>query len=259
MRYGCFQIFATSSRSWKSKSMNGEDVERFREINRLSHARPFAHIPYICNPSAPDKTTFDKGVGLMEENIERCRKLGIEGVVVHMGSHKGKGIKYGIERVSEALGTALDAADGANILLENGAGYKNSVGSRFEEIGDIMDAVSSKRVRLCMDTCHAFAAGYDMRNDRAVKALAGEIREHVGISKLSLVHLNDSRYQLGSGLDRHWHIGKGEIGMDGFVALFKNRDFSQGNFVLETPYKGESDETMNLEAARRAIAIAKGG
>lgn len=256
--YGCFQVFVTSSRSWKSKGMDDGDAERFKEINRMSGARPFAHMPYICNPSAPEKATFEKGVGLMVENIERCRRLGIAGAVAHMGSHKGKGIKYGIERVSEALGMALDAADGAGILLENGAGYRNSVGSKFEEIGEIMDTVSSRRVGLCMDTCHAFAAGYEMRGDGAVKALAGEIREYIGMQKLSLVHLNDSKYQIGSGLDRHWHIGEGEIGMEGFASLFRNRDFSKGNFVLETPYKKEGDDRRNLKAAMEAIALAKG-
>ena len=255
--YGAFQLFLTGSRSWKSKPLGNEDIERFRGIIGETGSRPFAHMPYICNPSSPERETFGKGLALMEENLRRAELLGVEGVVTHMGSHKGKGIRYGIERVSEAIGAVLDSTERAEILLENGAGYANSVGSNFEEIGEIIRGISSPRVKLCLDTCHLFAAGYRLGTPADSAALLDGIGKAIGIRRLSLIHLNDSRYQLGSGLDRHWHIGKGAIGMEGFVSLFMVREFAESCMVLETPSSGEEDDRANLAAARKAILLAK--
>jgi deoxyribonuclease-4 len=190
---------------------------------------------------------------MLKGNMSNCRKLGVANVVIHLGSHLGKGVEYGKMGTAELVGNALDAVDGVGILLENSSGQKNCVGDRMADIGDIIARIGSKRVGLCLDTCHAFAAGYDIRTVEGVGKLAGEVEEHVGRERLGLVHLNDAKFELGSGLDRHWHIGQGNIGEKGFKALFSNRLFQEGNFVMETPENESGNDVENMKALQRIL------
>ncbi len=251
--YGTFQLFTSSSRSWKDRTLDPVEITEFASHVKRYDLVPFAHIPYLCNPASANADVHKKSVAMLVENLHRCTALGIGGIVVHMGSHLGEGFEKGLDNTRKALSAALDKSDGVSILLENSAGYRNSMGSTFREIGAVIDAVGSERVGVCLDTCHVFAAGYDIRTDDGVDKTMHEFDSAIGLKRLKLVHLNDSRYGLGEGLDRHWHIGKGKIGMEGFISMFKNKSFRRGCFIMETPINDEGDERTNMDAALSAL------
>lgn len=249
--YLAFQLFASSPRTWNSTKIPKEDAEKFRELS--AGINSFAHIPYLCNPSTSNPDVYAKSLVMLKENLSNCSELGVQNVVIHLGSHLGKGVEFGKKRTIELIGRALEAVDGVGILLENSSGYKNCVGDRIEDIGSIINGIGSKRVGLCLDTCHAFAAGYDIRTGDGVNKLAKEVIEYIGKERLGLVHLNDAKFELGSGLDRHWHIGKGNIGEKGFKALFSNKLFQQGNFVMETPEDDISNDIENMKELQKIL------
>jgi deoxyribonuclease IV len=255
--YTAFQIFTSNPRSWKQKIIDDEAAQRFKDAVKSSNAEPFAHMPYLCNIASSKEEIFEKSMIMLIENMKNCDKLGIKYLVLHIGSHTGSGEEKGRANMIRGLNTVINKAE-VSILLENTAGYKNSMGSKFEDIGKIIDAVDSDKLGMCLDTCHAFAAGYDIRSEKGVDRLCREIESYVGFNKIHLIHLNDSKFDLGSGKDRHWHIGKGYIGEDGFVNLFKNKNFKNGAFVMETPYfEGADIENMNaaLRIIKRAATI----
>jgi deoxyribonuclease-4 len=251
--YKAFQLFTSSSRSWEGRELEPKEVSEFSSYLKSYDLVPFAHIPYLCNPASANPEVHKKSIDMLVENLHRCMELGIGGIVVHMGSHLGEGFDKGLENTRKALSFALDHSNGVSILLENSAGYRNSMGSKFDEIGAVIDTIGSDRLGVCLDTCHAFAAGYDIRTEAAVDKTVAEFDSNIGIGRLKLVHLNDSRFGLGEGLDRHWHIGKGRIGINGFISLFKNKSFTKGSFIMETPINGEGDEKTNMKATLSAI------
>ena len=256
--YGTFQIFASNPRAWEHHRITGEDAQGFKEIVRKSGTVPFAHAPYLCNPSSSSTDVIKKSLKMLVGNMQSCAQLGIGGLVVHMGSHLGRGEEHGRKRLIEALGNAIDSAPNVRILLENSSGYRNSVGSKFSEIGKVLDEFDQSGVGVCLDTCHAFAAGYDLRTEESIDKVCEEFDGNIGFKRLHLVHLNDAKYGLGSGLDRHWHIGKGKIGMGGFSELFKNKHFHDMCFVMETPVNQDGNGHTNMRTAKRLAESASG-
>ncbi|MEM3227944.1 MAG: deoxyribonuclease IV [Candidatus Micrarchaeaceae archaeon] len=259
--YTAFQFFPSSSRAWAMKPISQVESREFSNTVASQHLQPFAHIPYLCNPASPSTAVLAKSRNMLAEEIRVCSYLGVDSLVIHLGSHKGEGVRKGMENIVDTIVFSLDKSDktgkaGVRLLLENSSGYSNSMGSTFSEIGDIFDEVSDKRLGICLDTCHAFSAGYDFKSAEDIERLAEEIDSFIGLKRLGLVHLNDAKYALGSGLDRHWHIGKGRIGTRGFVNFFKNRAFSSGSFILETPYEREGDDYRNLRATLHIMRLA---
>ncbi len=254
MHYGAFQIFVSNPRSWKRSSISEAAAEQFSAVVKRSDTVPFAHVPYLCNPSSPSADALRKSRTMLADNMKSCSVLGIKYLVVHIGSHLGKGTESGISAAADTLSHALSKDGNTRLLLENSAGYNNSVGSKFEEIGRIIDKAGSENLMLCLDTAHAFAAGYDFRTGEGMERLCAEIADNIGFDRMGLVHLNDARYPAGSGLDRHWHIGKGEIGVAGFKELFQNRNFQNGCFIMETPINDDGNEISNMNKAK-AIAL----
>ncbi len=254
--YGAFQIFTTSSRSWANSRISDADAKAFALLVKAEGLAPYAHMPYLCNPASTNKDVHDKSRKMLIDNMGNCRALGIKSLVMHTGSHLGGGTEIGIDNVSSLLGSALGEVDGVDVLLENGSGYNNSVGSEFGEIGRIIEKVGSKRVGVCFDTCHAFAAGYDISTEDSVERMVNEFDSEIGISRLRFIHLNDAKHPLGSGLDRHWHIGKGHIGRDGFISLFRNRAFREGSFIMELPEDSETGHKEDMEATMSIIKAA---
>lgn len=251
--YGAFQIFTASSRSWVQKPINADDAEAFRDYTMECGSEPYAHIPYLCNPASSNLPVLKKSRAMLVRNLENCALLGVKGLVIHLGSHLGKGTAYGIETVVESVGEALDSVGGASILLENTSGYTNSIGSTFSEIAAIINGVGSPRLGLCLDTCHAFAAGYELRTPEGISSMVSEIEAGIGLDRLGLVHLNDAKFDRGSKRDRHWHIGKGFIGEKGFEALFSNDAFRHGSFVMETPVNAQGGEASNVKALLKIL------
>jgi deoxyribonuclease-4 len=257
--YGDFQIFTSNPRAWTNSEVPEKDRLEFIRLNKGYKLTPFAHMPYLCNIASANTEVYKKSRAMLVNNLRNCMKLEIEYLVIHLGSHLGKGVEYGISNICDAIRSALDATEGVTILLENSSGYKNSVGSKFSEIGSIIEDLGSGRVGVCFDTCHAFAAGYDLRTEQSVAAVEKEFASLIGARNLKLVHLNDAKFGLGCGRDRHWHIGQGYIGRKGFVNLFRSSLFGHGFFVLETPgSRIGGDEDINLRAAKDIIRAATG-
>ncbi|MGC8669910.1 MAG: deoxyribonuclease IV [Candidatus Micrarchaeia archaeon] len=247
--YGAYQLFISNPRSWRFKTLTGIEAERFALLNKEYDTIAFAHMPYLCNLASPNNEVFEKSITLGIENINACNRLGIDNIVFHVGSHLGHGYNEGLIHIEEALSRIIENTQNCTILLENSAGYKNSIGSSIGELAQIINDLKSERIGVCIDTCHLFAAGYDLRNMDKVKKLESEFDQKIGSKKLKLIHLNDSKFPLQSGLDRHWHIGEGYIGKEGFINFFSTKLFHNGPYILETPYKNEYSEKIDITNA----------
>ncbi len=253
---GCttFQIFTRNPRGWRYTRLKDEDVKLFREkLSEKKFKIAMAHMPYLPNIASPKKAIYSKSVTSLTTELERCGELGIGLLVSHIGSHLGAGIDTGLALVVEACSTALsNVENNVKLLLENMAGQRNSCGSRFEDIGKILGKLDyGDRIGVCLDTCHLLAAGYDIRSEEAVEKTLEEFDNLVGLKYLGAVHLNDSKGPLGSGLDRHEHIGMGNIGEAGFKAFINNRYIRDKPMVIETPIDSRGDYRLDLEKLRR--------
>jgi deoxyribonuclease-4 len=252
---GCdtFQMFTRNPRGWKYKKLDRGEVEEFRRKVASYNLTPVvAHMPYLPNLSSPKKLIYTKSVKSLGGELNRCGALGIPYIVTHLGSHLGEGSDVGLEKIVSAINHALsENANDVMLLLENTAGTKNSMGSSFEDIKKIINRVGEKeRVGICLDTAHAYAAGYDLHSPRGVKDTLGRFDSVLGLESLKVVHLNDSQVGLGSGRDRHEHIGLGYIGDQGFRALFKQEAVRNLPFIMETPIDERGDEKENMRRAR---------
>jgi deoxyribonuclease-4 len=253
---GCsaFQIFSRNPRGWVAKPLVPEDVAAFKRkmaasgIDKTSTA---VHMPYLPNLSGPVGELYTKSVETLTGEIERTRTLGIPYLVIHLGSHLGRGSDAGINQLVNAVTSANDRAkkrgETVTVLLENNAGQKNSIGAIFEELGGILDRLGT-HCAICLDTCHAFASGYDMRTVQDVEKMLSVFDGSIGLKALKLVHLNDSKGVVGSNLDRHEHIGLGKIGKVGITAFLRHKVIASLPIIMETPIDGIRDDAKNLRA-----------
>ncbi len=209
-------------------------------------------MPYLPNLASPKPDIYNKSIAALVTELDRCGQLGIPYLVTHLGHHLGDGIAGGRARVIRAINTALKESDNpVMLLLENTAGEKNSVGSTFEHIRGIMDGLENKnRIGVCFDTCHAFAAGYELRTESGLKNTLNQFDEQIGIDNLKIIHLNDTKGDLGSGLDRHEHIGMGFIGEEGFRLILHHPVFSALPLICETPVDDRRDDAGNITRVR---------
>jgi len=249
-----FQIFTRSPRSWHAKDLNDIEVKSFKEklqTSKIDRYATVAHMPYLPNLSSPDKITHKKSVDTLIKEIERCRMIGIPYLVAHLGSHMGTGEDNAIKRLVGAFTKAVDSEKDVIILLENTAGQKNSVGSDFEQLASIFFQLKpAKRFGICLDTCHAFAAGYELRAEEDVIKTLDKFDDTVGFEHLKILHLNDSKGELGCNVDRHEHIGLGRIGERGLSKVIKIMNKKKVPIVLETPIDDRRDDFANLKKAR---------
>jgi deoxyribonuclease-4 len=253
---GCttFQIFTRNPRGWTYTKLKKAEVDEFRRKFEAAGFRvAVAHMPYLPNIASPKKDIYEKSVRSLVAELERCGALGLELLVVHVGSHLGAGLEKGVEQVANAVNRAVEAVDNqVKVLLENMAGQRNSCGSRFEDIAEILSRVkNADRVGVCLDTCHLLAAGYDIRSEEAVEATISRFDKVVGLNRLWAVHLNDSRGGLGSGLDRHEHIGIGNIGENGFKAFINHPAIRDKPMVIETPEDERGNYATDLAKLRK--------
>jgi len=257
--FGCdtFQMFTRNPRGWKYKKLDRGEVGEFkRKVGSYNLAPVVAHMPYLPNLSSPKKLIYNKSVKSLSGELDRCGTLGIPYIVTHLGSHLGEGSDIGLEKIVAAINRALsENPNDVMLLLENTAGTKNSMGSSFEDIKRILDRVENReRVGVCFDTAHAYAAGYDLHSPRGVDDTLGKFNSVLGFSILKVVHLNDSQVGLGSGRDRHEHIGLGYIGEQGFRAFFKHEAVRNLPFIMETPIDERGDEKENMRKVRELSA-----
>jgi len=250
---GCdtFQVFTRSPRMWRHREFKPDEVEAFKRKRGDAGIAPvFSHMPYLPNLSSSNPEPYRKSVDSLRLELTRCNQLDIPFLVTHLGSHLGKGLDTGLKQIVRAIDDAIDGLDRyPMILLENTSGKTNEVGSTFEELKIIIDNVSTKRIGVCFDTCHAFARGYDVSTQNGVDTIIRDIEHTIGFDRVQLVHLNDSFGELGSRLDRHNHIGVGFIGEEGFRQFLKSR-FNTKPLILETPVDDFRSDIDNLEKVR---------
>lgn len=257
----CVQIFVKSQQQWSASPLDPDKVERWRKTRRQCGVRPvIAHAAYLINLASPDRAMWRKGLNALVDEIRRCQVLGIGDLVLHPGSHRGAGLDKGIRQIVRALDHACEQTQdsGVRILLETMAGQGDGVGSRFEDLSAVIaDAKYPRRIAVCFDTCHVFAAGYELRTPEGYAQTMAELRRHIGLRRLRCIHVNDSKRPLGSRVDRHEHIGKGKLGLPAFRLLMNDARLARIPKILETPKgvdsRGRDLDKTNLAKLRRLI------
>jgi deoxyribonuclease-4 len=257
-KLGCtaFQIFTRNPRGWAAKPLPQDEVELFKSrlsASGIEKASVVVHMPYLPNLSGPQGELYGKSVKTLTEELQRCKALGISYLVIHLGSHMGRGSNNGIDQLVNAITTANAQSKSASavvVLLENNAGAKNSIGGTLEELRFILDRLnSSKHFGVCIDTCHLFSSGYDLRTKEDVDKIFEKFKDIVGLKELKVVHLNDAKGGLGSNLDRHEHIGLGSIGIEGMAAFLNNSQIRTLPIIMETPIDKRRGDEQNLKVA----------
>ena len=259
---GCtaFQLFTRNPRGWYAKDLDEQTIDAFRTKmdgqEGINGSAVCAHMPYLPNLASPKDEGFAKSVASLKDEVRRCGLLGIPYVVTHLGSHLGTGEEAGIDRLvrglCEAAAATGDAEGDVMILLENTAGQKNSVGSDLGQLGDILRRCKpAGRFGVCLDTCHAFVAGYDITTRAKARDVFAEFDSSVGMERLKIIHLNDAKGELGSKRDRHYHIGLGEIGEEGISETIRIAvEHGDIPLILETPIDETRDDVGNIKKAR---------
>ena len=250
------QIFTRNQRQWRAAPITAQEALLFAEAwQAAGQIEVAAHDSYLINLASPNKETAQKSIDALADELLRCAALRIPYLVMHPGAHLGDGVEAGLARFSRNLDLVFTKAATATevmVLLETTAGQGTSLGAKFEELAAIIGATASPhRLGVCLDTCHIFAAGYDLRTAKAQKKIFADFDKIIGIDRLKFFHLNDSIKELGSRVDRHTHIGQGQIGIEGFRLLLNNPEFRNHPMVLETPKDKDLTEDMeNLKILR---------
>ncbi|PLX97323.1 MAG: deoxyribonuclease IV [Desulfuromonas sp.] len=253
---GCtaIQIFTRNASRWQAPPLKPEVVSAFRQARELSSIQYVAaHDSYLINLASPDEALRRKSITTFLDELGRCHQLGIGDLVMHPGAHMGAGTEAGLARVAESFHEIFQKAPGGvRVLLENTAGQGTCLGARFEELAEIIRLVPEGDFAVCFDTCHAFAAGYDLSSAAGYVDVMAEFDRLIGCERLALFHANDSKKALGSRVDRHEHVGKGFVGTVGFAALMRDERFAAVPRILETP-GGENHchDLENLALLRR--------
>lgn len=257
---GCdvIQLFTKNSTQWRGRSIKEEEESLFKKTAKETGIEPIAvHDSYLINLATPDELLWKRSLEAFYQEMIRTKTLGIPYLVTHPGSHRGSGEAAGLKKVAEAINILHNRSSSFKmmILIETTAGQGTSLGYSFEHIRHLFDLVKeSDKIGVCLDTCHIFAAGYDIRDQDSYFKTMAEFDRIVGMREIRLFHLNDSCKGVSSRVDRHQHIGKGEVGIEGFRLIMNDRRFSDIPKVLETP-KGEDmeEDVINLKTLRGLI------
>jgi deoxyribonuclease IV len=254
LRCDTMQVFSKSPRGWAARPLDPEDASRAFALRQRWGIGPFAvHAPYLINLASADDLLYERSITALADELSRCALIRADFLVVHVGCVR-EGQRDGLDRVARAIGRVLQRAlKGPHepvLLLENTAGRRGEVGSHFEELGELLARAGRDRVGICLDTCHTFAAGYDISTRAGLGSVAESLDSVIGLSAVKLIHVNDSKQGLGSHADRHEHIGQGAIGRPGFQALLDHPALGRIPLVLETPKRSEADDVRNLRVIR---------
>lgn len=257
---GCaaVQVFTSSPQQWKAKPLSDEAVEQFEQARvETGIDCVVSHDSYLVNLCATNEEIRAKSIEGLKAEIERCARLGIRWVVSHMGSHLGAGEEAGLQAVAEGARRAIDeTSDAVTLLMETTAGQGSALNYRFEHLAWLLEALKGQpRLGVCLDTCHLFAAGYDLRDRQAYEATFAEFERIVGLDRVKAIHANDSKKGLGSRVDRHAHIGEGEIGQEAFRLLVNDARWFTVPILLETP-DADTMHRVNLERLKSMVELA---
>jgi len=251
IEYGgnCGQIFSHSPQVWQDPNVGDEEAQTFREQTDAEAVGPWViHSSYLVNLCTPKDDLRAKSIDSMQKEVEAADKLGIEYVNVHLGAHTGAGVEGGLDNAASAL-DELDIPDGVTVLIESDAGSGTKLGGEFEHLAAVLER-SEQDLEVCLDTAHAFAAGYDLSTPGAVGETVAAFDDVVGLENLACIHLNDSKHACGTNKDEHAHLGEGEIGEDGIEAVVSHDALADVPFVLETPTEDGRGFAWNVERAR---------
>jgi deoxyribonuclease-4 len=257
----CLQIFVKNQRQWRAAPLTDAQIAEFKAAARETGLSPVvAHASYLLNLASPDRAARRRSVDAIADELQRCEALGIAGLIFHPGSHLDDPMEAGIKHVAGSLNDVHRRCRGfaSMILLETTAGQGTAIGYRFEQLAAILEGVREPdRLGICLDTCHLFAAGYDFRRPEGYAEIIHELDSVIGLSLVKCIHVNDSKRKLGSRVDRHEHIGKGEIGKQGIAHFVNDVRFADTPMILETPKgkdgRGTDFDKVNLKRLRTLI------
>ncbi len=264
--YECntLQMFTKNATTWKEKVLSEEAVDRFHRATAEAGISLIAsHTSYLINLAAVEKKKHTQSIEALHHEMTRCSRLSIPYVVIHPGAHMGRGDADGIDKIADSINRVFERLpDPPRLLLETTAGQGTGLGHTFEQLAQIMDRIDRKdRIGVCLDTCHIFAAGYDIRTRASYRKTISTFDAVIGLDRLYLIHLNDSKRDLGSRVDRHTHIGKGAIGEDGFGFIMRDSRLHRIPKIIETEKEadGKDWDRINLACLRRLAGMKASG
>lgn len=244
---GCetMQVFTSNPKGWDFKIRPEEEIKQFCEDAKKANIEPvFGHMIYLTNLASDNPYIYTNSINSLISGLVLAQKACFAGVVTHIGSHGGRGDEDGIKRVTNALSQALETTEGkVPIVLETDAGSGNHLGATFEQIAEIIKRVDSSTIKVCFDTAHVFGAGYDLRTPKAFDETLDNFDKIIGLEKLAILHLNDSKADLGSKVDRHKEIGKGKVGLEAFRCIVNHPKLAHLAGIVETPDNKDSVAT----------------
>ncbi len=247
------QIFASAPQSWRPDSHTDDEVARFRERSQACGiADTFIHAIYLINLGTEDSTQLGRSIGSLKMVLKTGARIGARGAIFHVGSHKGAGFATVLPQITAAVEEILaESPQESWLILENSAGMGGSIGSDFAELGAIIGSVGDDRLKVCLDTCHTLAAGYEIRTPDGLDATMAEFDREVGLERLVAVHANDSKVDLRGGKDRHENIGQGFIGAEGFSTIIRHPAFANLPLLLEVPgFDKNGPDRQNVDLLR---------
>jgi deoxyribonuclease-4 len=250
------QLFSRNPRGWKSTDLDKKEVAVFKkEVKEASISPVVIHLPYLPNLAAKRSRFYDRSVGVLAEDLRRAETLSASYLVMHMGSRLGSPEQEAVSTLAESIDRVFrEVENRVVLLLENTSGQGTQIGWCFREIGEVIAKVENRcRIGVCLDTAHAFGAGYDISNRKGLDTTLKELHRFVGLQKLFLIHLNDTKVPLGSHKDRHWHIGKGHIGLRGFRNIVNDPRLSHLPGIMETPRKNDPEDLENMAVIRSLV------
>ena len=254
------QIFTSSNMSWHVREPSEPGVEAFRKVRELSSIRMVvAHDSYLVNVCSRDAEIVERSVSALAVELKRCERLGLDRLVMHPGAHTGRGLQAGLKAATRGIDAAIgrSGTEKVRILLETTAGSGTVIGYRFEQLAEIIGMSRyGERLGVCLDTAHTFAAGYELRDEKGYEETIGELEREVGTKRVGCFHLNDSKSELGSRVDRHEQIGRGKVGLEAFRLLLNDERFAGVPKVIETPkgtYRRRSWDRINLATLRSLV------
>jgi deoxyribonuclease-4 len=255
---GCdtIQFFSRNPRGWRYDPLNETEAKEFRESIPSSGLFPiFLHLPYLPNIACSKSKFYKRSIYSIATDLQRAEQLGAQYLIIHIGHRMESSEDEAIEAVFQGINQAFDRVKNSVVLLmENTAGQGTEIGNTFEQIKRIIDGVQEKeRIGICLDTAHSFEAGYDLSNKEGIERTIESFDQKIGLNRLHLLHLNDSKTPLGSRKDRHWHIGEGHIGLEGFRNLVNHPLLKRLPGIMETPRKDTIEDLKNMEVIQSLV------
>lgn len=252
---GCnsVQIFVNNPRGWKNSNLDDETINNFKAAREENEISPVVvHSIYLINLATAKDELWEKSIQALIDDYRRSDLIGAEYLVFHPGSHTGSGEEAGINRIVEGLNRVLAETSGDTlILLENVAGAGTAIGKTMQQLKEIMERLDQKeRVGVCIDTCHAYSAGYDVATPEGIDDFLTEVTDKFGLDKIKVIHVNDSKFPLGSKKDRHAHVGEGKIGSEGLQNLINHELIRDKPFILETPWFDDREDDPDVDALK---------